>query len=93
MSKLVTFIKPTTRVALQLPKQEAIVLRSIADLGEASPELIAERCLELNLETRQDPVRIVEYYISDLKKRGLIAVSGEKRGAKRVTVLLEAEQE
>lgn len=93
MSKLITFVAPKTQISIQLPKQEAIVLKAIKELGEATPEQVADLCMDLGLETRQEPVRIVEYYVSDLKKRNLVTVSGEKRGAKRVTVLLEAESD
>jgi len=91
--KLITFIAPTTQTQLALPRQEAIVLLAIKHLGSATPEAIADRCIDTGLRTRQDPVRIVEYYVSDLRKRGLVYVTGEKRGAKRVLVTLDAIEE
>lgn len=86
--KVVTFVNRPGTYAFA--KQESIVFESIRALGTASVEEIAAECVDRGLKTKQDPERIVSYYLVNLKKLGLASVSGGKN-SRKVTVVVEDE--
>lgn len=69
-------------------KQESIVFQALQDVGSGSIEEIAERCRELGLKTRQTNERIVAYYMVSLKKLGLVSITGQNAGGRRVTIVI-----
>ena len=71
----------------QFAKQESIVFRALRELDRATIAELAEKCMELGLETRQDPERIVAYYLVSLRKLGLCVSSGGS--TRKVTVVIE----
>ena len=56
----------------KLPPQAQYVYYAIAQLESATVEQIAERCIELGMQTRQAPERIVAYYLPTLRDAGVI---------------------
>lgn len=68
-------------------KQESIVFSAIRNLGSGTIEELAQECVRLGLKTKQDPERIVSYYLVSLKKLGLIESSGTS--SKKVTFVIE----
>lgn len=67
--------------------QQSIVFRAIRELKSGTLEEIAIKCVELGLKTKQDPERIVSYYMVDFKKLGLIETSGTN--SKKTTFVIE----
>lgn len=83
--KTVTFTAPAGKY--EFCKQEAIVFRAAQELETATVEELAAKCMELGLETKQDPERIVAYYLVDLKKKGFVTVDGARASRKEVVVV------
>jgi hypothetical protein len=73
--------------AYQFAKQESIVFAALRELGRATIEQLAAKCMELGLQTRQDPERIVGYYLVSLRKLGLVRSDGG--ATRKVTVVVE----
>jgi hypothetical protein len=74
-------------------KQESIVFQALKDLESATIEELAARCEELGLKTRQTAERIVAYYMVSLKKHGLVSITGQTTGTRRVTIVIGEEPE
>lgn len=72
-------------------KQELVVFNALRNLKSGTLTELADECVSLGLKTRQDPERIVAYYLVDLKKLGLVSVSGTT--AKKTVVVIEDESE
>ena len=56
----------------KLPPQAQYVWYAIAQLESGTVAEIAAKAVELGLATRQDPERIVAYYLPMLRERGAI---------------------
>jgi hypothetical protein len=69
-------------------KQEGIVFQALKNVGTGTLEDIATECVDLGLKTRQTPERIVAYYMVSLRKHGLVEISGQTTGARRVTIVI-----
>lgn len=82
--KVYSFVSKSGSYAFN--KQESIVFSSIRDLKSGSIDEIAARCVENGLKTKQDPARIVAYYLVSLKKLGLIESSGTSSKKTIVTI-------
>jgi hypothetical protein len=85
MSKCYKFVNKVG--AYQFAKQESIVFRALRELESGTIEELAAKCMELGLETRQDPERIVGYYLVSLRKLGLVESSGG--ASRKVTIVVE----
>ena len=72
-------------------KQEAIVFQALKELETATIEELAARCEELGMQTRQTFERIVAYYMVSLKKHGLVSITGQTTGTRRVTIVIGEE--
>lgn len=70
--------------------QESIVFSALQALKQGTLEELAAKCVELGLKTRQDPERIVAYYMVSLKKLGLVESEGTSN--RKVTVVIEDEE-
>ena len=68
-------------------KQESIVFNAIRNLESGTLEEIASECVALGLKTKQDPERIVSYYMVSLKKLGLVESSGTNN--KKIQIVIE----
>ena len=71
--------------------QESIVFRALQSLKSGTLEDLAAKAVELGLKTRQDPERIVAYYMVSLKKLGLAQASGTTN--RKVTIVIDDEDE
>lgn len=89
--KTYTYVAKAGKYAMCL--QESIVYQALKDVGRGTLEEIADRCRELNLKTRQTPERIVAYYMVSLKKHGLVEITGQTTGARRVTIVISDGEE
>ena len=56
--------------------QQALIVEDLRSNPGSTIEQIAER-IKGNLTTRQDPNRVVAFYMSTYKKKGLVVVTGE----------------
>lgn len=56
--------------------QQALIVCDLLANPNSTIEQIAER-IKGNLTTRQDPARVVAFYMSTYKKKGLVVVAGE----------------
>lgn len=56
--------------------QQALISEDLRNNPGSTIEQIADR-IKANLTTRQDPVRVVAFYMSTWKKKGLVVVAGE----------------
>lgn len=56
----------------KLPPQAQYVYYAIATLESGTLAEIAEKAVSLGMQTRQDPERIVAYYLPTLRERGAI---------------------
>ncbi len=56
--------------------QQALIAQDLVANPGSTIEQIAER-IKANLTTRQEPSRVVAYYMSTWKKKGLVVVAGE----------------
>ena len=82
--KIYTFVSVSGSYAFN--KQESVVFNSIRELKSGTIEEIAMKCVENGLKTKQDPERIVAYYLVSLKKLGLIESSGSASKKIHVTI-------
>lgn len=82
--KTYTYVNKPGKYAFN--RQEEIVFRALRELQSASIEELAARCEELGMKTKQTYERIVAYYMVDLKKLGLVTISGQTTGSRRVTI-------
>ena len=57
----------------KLPPQAQYVWYALAQLESGTVAEIAEKAVELGMTTRQDPERIVAYYLPTLRERGALA--------------------
>lgn len=55
-----------------LAPQAQYVWYALAQLGEGTVSEIAARATELGMRTRQDPERIVAYYLPTLREKGAL---------------------
>lgn len=83
--KIYSFVKRAG--VFSFNKQESIVFNAIRNLGSGTLEEIANECLDLGLKTKQDPERIVSYYMVSLKKLGLVESSGTNN--KKIQIVIE----
>ena len=84
--KTYTYVNKPGKYAFN--RQEEIVFRALRELQSASIEELAARCEELGMKTKQTYERIVAYYMVDLKKLGLVIISGQTTGTRRTTIVI-----
>jgi hypothetical protein len=90
--KIFSFVHRTG--AFKLAKQESLILQAIRELGSGTVEEIGAYAYEnLGLKTKQTPERIAAYYMVSLKKLGLVESSGSSDSGRRVTVVIESDEE
>jgi hypothetical protein len=88
-SKMKTYSFVNKSGTYTFAKQESIVFQALRNVGVGTIEELAAECVHLGLKTRQDPERIVSYYLVSLRKAGLVESSGES--SRRVTVEITEE--
>lgn len=71
--------------------QESIVFQALSSLGTGTIEELAAKAVQLGLKTRQDPARIVQYYLVSLKKLGLVQSEGTTN--RKVTIVISDEDD
>lgn len=81
------FVKRSGRYTFN--KQCSIVYHALRALDSGTLPELASKCVELGLRTRQDPERIVAYYMVELRKLGLVLATGTS--ARKVTVVIGEE--
>jgi hypothetical protein len=89
LMKVYSFVKRAGQYSFN--KQESIVFASLRALGSGTIGELAEECVARGLRTKQDPERIVAYYLVDLRKLGLVASTGTS--AKKTVVVIEDDVE
>ena len=82
--KTYSFVKRSGQFSFNT--QESIVFRALQSVKSGTLAEIADKAVELGLKTRQDPERIVAYYMVSLKKLGLALASGTSN--RKVTIVL-----
>lgn len=83
--KKYSFVKKSGQFSFN--KQESIVFNALREVESGTIEELAEKAMELGLRTKQDPARIVQYYLVSLRKLGLVESDGTSD--RKVTVVIE----
>ena len=82
-----TFTRTTRKNAKEIRGQAAVILKHLDSNPETSFTIESlTNAVKANIVTRQDPERVVAYYLSIFKKRGLVK-------AERPDPVVEAEVE
>ena len=83
--KKYSFVKKSGNYSFN--KQESIVFAALRECESGTIEELAEKAMELGLRTKQDPERIVQYYLVSLRKLGLVESDGTSD--RKVTVVID----